>query len=302
MSVETRELRADCASCAGLCCVVLPFAASADFAVDKAAGEPCRHLGADSRCGIHARLRAEGFRGCTVFDCFGAGQKVSRETFGGRDWRGDPDTARRMVAVFPVMRQLHELLWYLAEALELPQARTLRGELRRAFDETERLTHADADALAALDVPAVRQRANALLVRAGELVRSTTPEGRRQHRGPDMAGAELRDADLTRRRLRGADLRRANLRGAMLIGVELRDADLRAASLRGACLIASDLRRADLRAAELIGADLRDARLGGADLRGSVFLTQPQLDAARGDATTRLPGTLRRPAHWTAPA
>ncbi|MEO3754499.1 pentapeptide repeat-containing protein [Streptomyces sp. B6B3] len=301
MSVEGSALRADCARCAGLCCVVLPFAASADFAVDKAAGEPCGHLGTDFRCGIHARLRDAGFRGCTVFDCFGAGQRVTQDTFGGRDWRADPDAARRMVDVFPVMRQLHELLWYLAEALELPRIGTaLRDELRRAYDETERLTHADADALAALDVAAVRARVNALLVRAGELVRSVTPEGRRQHRGPKMAGAELRDADLSRRRLRGADLRRANLRGAMLIGVELRDADLRAASLRGACLIAADLRRVDLRSAELIGADLRDARLGGADLRGSVFLTQPQLDAARGDAATRLPGTLRRPAHWAA--
>ncbi|MFD2352498.1 hypothetical protein ACFSTC_29280 [Nonomuraea ferruginea] len=31
------ELKADCASCSGLCCVALPFSRSADFAVDKAA-------------------------------------------------------------------------------------------------------------------------------------------------------------------------------------------------------------------------------------------------------------------------
>ena len=37
-------LRADCGSCFGLCCVALPFAASADFAVDKAAGQPCANL------------------------------------------------------------------------------------------------------------------------------------------------------------------------------------------------------------------------------------------------------------------
>ena len=74
-AVATRsELQADCARCFGLCCVALPFAASADFAVDKAAGSPCRNLRTDFGCGIHAELRQRGFNGCTVYDCFGAGQ------------------------------------------------------------------------------------------------------------------------------------------------------------------------------------------------------------------------------------
>lgn len=79
-----RALRADCGSCFGLCCVALPFSASADFAVDKAAGTACGNLGDDFRCGIHTRLRTEGFNGCTVYDCFGAGQRVSQVTFGAR--------------------------------------------------------------------------------------------------------------------------------------------------------------------------------------------------------------------------
>lgn len=115
-------LRADCANCFALCCVALPFAKSTDFAVDKAAGTPCKNLRQDFRCGIHTGLRDKGFQGCTVFDCFGAGQQVSQVTFGGRDWRTDPGTARQMFEVFPVMRQLHELLYYLTEALALPAA------------------------------------------------------------------------------------------------------------------------------------------------------------------------------------
>lgn len=265
-----RDLEADCARCFGLCCVALPFAASDDFAVDKAAGTPCGNLRADFRCGIHARLRDEGFRGCTVFDCFGAGQKVSQVTFGGQDWRRDPGTARRMFAVFPVMRQLHELLRYVTEALELPAARTLRGDLRRARQDLERLTLAPADVLAEVDTAAVRQEVNTLLLRAGDLVRAAVPGRKKNHRGADLIGARLRGA---------------NLRGA---------------SLRGACLIAADLTGADLRSADLIGADLRDADLSGADLTGSVFLTQPQLNAAKGDSRTRLPASLVRPGHWPA--
>lgn len=267
-----RGLRPDCERCFGLCCVAPAFAASADFAIDKRAGEACPNLDPDFRCGIHGTLRERGFPGCAAYDCYGAGQRVSQVTFGGVDWRRAPGTASRMFAVFEVVRPLHELLWHLTEALTLELARPLHRELRTALDETERLSQGDADALLALDVPAHRRGVNALLLRASELVRA------------------------------GGGRRPADRRGADLVGADLRGADLRRASLRGARLVGADLRGADLRMADLAGADLRGADLGGADLRGGIFLTQSQLDTARGDAATRLPAARTRPAHWVSPA
>ncbi|MFI9648131.1 pentapeptide repeat-containing protein [Streptomyces sp. NPDC052040] len=264
------ELSADCGRCFALCCVALPFARSADFAADKGAGTPCRNLQDDFRCGIHAGLRSRGYAGCTVYDCFGAGQKVSQVTFGGRDWRsGDDGHARRMFDVFPVMRQLHELLRYLTEGLSLAAARPVHAELRRMLEETERLTLGTPGELGELDVGAHRARVNVLLLRTSELVRA------------------------------GAGGRRRSRRGADLVGARLTGADLRGADLRGACLIAADLRGADLRDADLIGADLRDADLTDADLTGAFFLTQPQVNSARGGQGTRLPASVARPGHWT---
>lgn len=271
MSANTpSDLRADCSNCFGLCCVALAFAKSADFAVDKDAGEPCRNLLADHRCGIHPTLRAKGFTGCTVFDCFGAGQKTSQVTFGGESWRDSTDTAKRMFAVFPVMRQLHELLFYLTEAVALRAAKPIRADLLAAVEETERMTRTGPDAFGALDVPGHREGVNALLLRASELARAGAPKqkNKRFRRGADLIGAKLA----------GVDLRGANLRGAYLIG--------------------ADLRGADLRLADLIGADFRDADLRGADLTESLFLTQAQLNAAKGDARTKLPAALSRPSHW----
>jgi uncharacterized protein YjbI with pentapeptide repeats len=262
------RLRADCDRCFALCCVAPAFAASADFAIDKAAGQPCPHLVQSSfRCAIHPRLRQAGFPGCAVYDCFGAGQQVAQVTFGGQDWRRSPGTARRMFEVFAVMRQLHELLWHLSEALALPRAGPLHGRLRLALEETERLTHGRPDALLELDVDAHRRSVNALLVGASELARAGVRHPK------DRSGADL-------------------------VGASLVGADLRGASLRGAHLVAADLRGADLRLADLTGADLRGADLGGADLTGAIFLTQSQLDAARGDPDTRLPPSRTRPAHW----
>lgn len=266
---DITALRADCSRCAGLCCVVPAFSASADFAIDKPAGRPCPNLGDDFRCTIHTRLRDSGFPGCAAYDCFGAGQHVVQVTFGGRDWRREPAIAAQMFEAFTVTRQLYELLWYLTEALALAAAASLHGELGRARATVERQTTLAVEELVAADVAAHWQTVNPLLLRASELVRAAAPGPRTNHRGADLIGADLS----------GADLRGALLRGAYLIG--------------------ADLRGADLRTADLIGADLRGADLAGADLTAAIFLTQPQVDAARGDLATRLPAHLRRPSHWS---
>jgi hypothetical protein len=268
LAAARAHLRADCSRCAALCCVGPAFARSADFALDKPAGQPCPNLLADHRCGIHAELRDRGFPGCVVFDCFGAGQQIVQVTFGGADRRAAPEVAAGMFAALPVMRQLHELLWYLGEALALPAAAPLHGEVRRLQALTEEAARRGPEELAALDVAGHSARAGELLHRVSEVVRGGLARRARDRRGADLVGA----------RLRGADLRGASLRGAYLIG--------------------ADLRGADLRQADLLGADLRATDLRGADLTGALFVTRPQLEAARGDAATRVPASLDRPAAW----
>ena len=266
------ELRADCSRCVGLCCVALAFAAAADFAFDKQPGDPCVHLGPESRCGIHARLRDEGMSGCVAYDCFGAGQHLTQVTFEGGDWRQSSVTAERMFDAFTVMRQLHELAWYLVEALALAAASPVHRELRVALDRLEALTQQPAEVILGADVAAQRVTIAPLLAKASDLARAGVgPRSRRR-------ALDRRDADLA--------------------GADLRGQDLRGISLRGATLILADLRLADLRLADLAGADLRDADLAGADLRGSLFVTQSQLEAANGDAATRLSPSFARPSHW----
>jgi len=271
-------LRADCEQCFGLCCVSLPFAASSDFAIDKAAGEPCRNLREDFRCGIHNQLRQRGMRGCTVYDCFGAGQHVSQVTYGGQDWRQAPETASQMFEVFQKMRQLHELMWYVSEALMRPQTQAIHKELHEAYVETERLIDADPSTVLAIDIVSHRAAIKQLLLQTSELVRAEASK---------QAGTSSKPHPIISRR------------GIDLFGAKLRKANLRGANLRNAFLIAADLREADLRYTDLIGADLRDTDLRGANLSSSLFLTQFQVNAAIGDATTQLPSLLDRPSHWS---
>ncbi|WP_422656941.1 pentapeptide repeat-containing protein [Paenibacillus sp. EC2-1] len=270
------NLTADCTSCFGLCCVALPFSASIDFSIDKPAGEPCTNLRSDFRCGVHKELREIGYRGCTVYDCLGAGQKVSQFTYAGQDWRHHPSSAKQMYEVFPIMWQLHELLWYLSEAITRSSAFPILEDLKLSLQETLDLTDLSPQELLELDVSSHQANVNLLLLRTSELVRD---EARHKHKGigkqPKVEG-----------------------RGLDLIGKNLKGADLRCANLRGAYLIAVNLRGANLQVADFIGADLRDADLRGADLSSSLFLTQAQLNSAKGDHTTRIPDSLVRPEHW----
>ncbi|WP_330501503.1 pentapeptide repeat-containing protein [Peribacillus frigoritolerans] len=268
------QLRADCENCFGLCCVALPYAKSADFAFDKDGGTPCSNLQSDYRCGIHENLRAKGYKGCTVYECFGAGQKVSQLTYDGNDWRENPASAKEMFEVFPIMQQLHEMLCYLNEALNLEDAQPLHRVLQAAFEDTEYLTKQSPKSIMDLNVPAHRTIVNDLLLHTSEMVRAKVSI-KKNKKKPNKIG-----------------------RGSDLIGAKLRGADLRGANLRGALLIASDLREADMRVTDLIGADFRDADLSGADLTGSFFITQAQINSAKGDTKTKLPHSLRIPDHW----
>jgi uncharacterized protein YjbI with pentapeptide repeats len=272
--VTTRtDLRADCAQCFAICCVAPAFSRSSDFAIDKPAGVPCPHLADDHRCSIHDRLRHEGFAGCTAYDCFGAGQRLAQETFGGRDWRRHPDVAGPMMAALPLLRGLHEILWYVDDVVDLSTSAPIRAGLVAVRAAVEESAGAAGAAILEVDLDALRATSAPLLREASRLARAGL--GGADHTGDDLSDADLRGVDL-----RGVDLRGVSFRGALLIGVRLGNADLF---------------RTDLLGADLRGADVRGARLSDA-----LFLTQTQLGGVRGDRRTTLPPALEAPRHWAA--
>jgi hypothetical protein len=182
-----------------------------------------------------------------------------------------------MFDTFQVMRPLHELLWYLNDALGRPEVRALEAELDALYQETDELTRRSADDVLAVDVRAQRERVDLVLTQASSLVRAAARDRRVASRAARRAGP-----------------------GAELLGADLEGVDLRGVNLRGAQLIAANLRGTDLGGADLIGADMRDTDVSGADLSGALYFTQFQANAARGDSRTRLPAAVSRPSHWAA--
>lgn len=269
-------LKADCENCFGLCCTALTIIASSDFAINKVAGTPCSNLKSDFSCQIHSSLREKGFKGCTVFDCLGAGQMVSKVTFNGQNWRENPEVAEKMFRVFPIMEQLYEMIAYSAEALSYKVSRSLCDKLSAQLEQLQGLIELDADTLLKLDIAIYRLPVNELLLETSKYIRN----------------------DLLLKLPVAKNKRQYDHRGVDWIGKKLKGKDLRATDLRGAYLIAADMRNADLRGVDFIGADLRDADLSGANLSTSMFLTQMQVNSAKGDKETILSSYLQQPSHW----
>lgn len=285
MTYENREkfdkrlyesLKNDCKKCFGFCCVALYFSASEGFPTNKEGGKPCINLQHDFSCSVHSSLIEKGLKGCTAYDCFGAGQKVAQVIYSGQDWQKAPELAQQMFEVFSIMRQLHEMLWYLTGAIFLKMSSSVRGDLEHLIGETESLTHLDANSLLELDIASHRDKVNALLQKISRLVRTEAPRNEKNT-------LNCRKKIAGRLDLIGANLRKVNLKGV---------------DLGGALLIAADLRGNNLSTTNLIGADLRDADIRGANLVESLFITQSQINTAKGDSTTRLPVWIDRPKVW----
>ncbi|MDR3596299.1 pentapeptide repeat-containing protein [Clostridium sp.] len=272
------NLQADCGKCFGLCCVALYFSAAEGFPINKDAGRPCINLQDDFRCSVHNDLMKKGLKGCRAYDCLGAGQRVVQVTYCGyHDWRQSQETAKEMFEVFIIMRQLHEMLWYLMEALTLEFEQDMKDKINSKINEIENLTHLSASSLIKLDLIVTRVGVNALLLQTSELVRKKVLNNR--------------TVSLKYKKTFGG--------GLDLIGKDLRKQNFRGANLSGSYIIAANLKGVDLSFVDLLGADLRDADLSGANLSKSIYLTQAQVNTAKGDVNTKLPNYIVRPMHWS---
>lgn len=275
MTMLRESLRPDCANCFGLCCVAFHYLKSEDFPINKPAGQPCVHLADSYACTIHSELREQGFKGCTVYDCLGAGQFVSQVTFGGESWREQINNGMLMFTVLPIMTQVHELLFYISDMLDRSIPKREAHPLRRLLDELLIFRELPPEQMTGMALMTFRQQARPLFVRLSEDIRSE---------GLKWIGLTL----TSRHEQDRADL----------IGKNLTRHDVRGTCYRGALLIGANLRGQDLSYVDFMGADVRGLDVRAAVLTESLFLTQMQVNSMNGDRHTILAPAYTRPSHW----
>ena len=260
-----KALRIDCEKCCGLCCVALYCMKTDGFPENKAAGVPCRHLRSDFRCDMHECLAEKKMKGCLGYDCFGAGQKVTQKVGENGNWKTNPEKAKEQFQVFAVVFQLHQMAWYLLEALTLTTDQKQQTEITALIAKNEQLSAAAPDEILSTDVAAYREKVNGILKQVSRQVagRPVAKKATKDFFGKNLSGKNFDGSDLSM-----------------------------------ALMIAADLEGASLRGTNFLGADLRDANINNTDLSKSLFLTQMQINATRGNSKTKLPKNLVRPSHW----
>ncbi|MCW3491574.1 pentapeptide repeat-containing protein [Dethiobacter alkaliphilus] len=259
------ELKIDCDRCSGLCCVALCFLQTAGFPEDKAGGKPCMNLMPNYRCKIYSQLAQKGMKGCLAYDCFGAGQKVTQVCCPHSDWRTDPKQSATIFAVFSIVFQLHQMLWYLIEALSVNTDETVASEIERLIQENQQMTEQESDKILSLDVEKYKTKVNKVLKKVCRVIAVNPVESQD-------------DKDFL-----GKDFNKCNLDGS---------------DFSMSLMIAANFEGCSIRGANFLGTDMRDANIKNADLRESMFLTQMQINSTRGNSNTKLPANLSRPSIW----
>ena len=258
------RLKIDCKKCSGLCCVALYCMKTDGFPANKEAGVPCQYLRTDFRCDIHAKLGSKNMRGCLAYDCFGAGQKVTQNCFPKVDWKSSPNHTNVIFQVFQIVFQLHQMEWYLLEALSLTPDEHLKTDIESLISENERMTSLPPDEILHLNIEDYRSDVNRILKQLSGMITVSSDKKNRK----DYFGHNFKHADLDRKDFSMALLIAANFEGCSLHG------------------------------ANFLGADMRDANIKNTDLSSSVFLTQMQINSAKGNANTKLPYRISQPISW----
>ncbi|BCJ96800.1 hypothetical protein acsn021_43690 [Anaerocolumna cellulosilytica] len=268
-AVETdliEELKIDCSKCSGLCCTALFFSEMDGFPEDKAAGKPCINLQSDFRCKVHTELMKRNMKGCIGYDCFGAGQKVTEAIYNS-NWRTEPTKSQEMFNVFLVTFQIHQILYFLAEAKTIIPARELWSRLNALIKEGRDICKASPHDILLYDIDGYRKQVNECLRKVKNLVKSIynhkKEEYKRNFIGKSYKGKKFDGVDLSM-----------------------------------SLLISTNFEGCSFHGANFLGADTRDTNFNSADLREAVFLTQGQVNSARGNSDTKLPRKLCRPITW----
>lgn len=167
----------------------------------------------------------------------------------------------------------HKKLYHETKKAEKKSYRTaVRGQQPAATSEAEPAAEPEAAQTVVAEEPA---RQPVPPASPGEL-KATVKWMAKDCPGCNLAGSNLKKADLVGAKLQGADLAgadlsMANLRRADLQGANLAGANLSFANLPGADLRDSNLQNVNFKGANLIKADLTGAKLEGADFSEALL-------------------------------
>lgn len=260
-------MKSDCSKCSALCCTALFFSKIDGFPKDKLSGQPCTNLLKDYRCKIHSQLEKQKLKGCIGYDCFGAGQQVTKVIYQGQTWKDIPNQSTEIFDAFIIVFQLYQIRYYLTEAMTLISAQPLVKSIQCLIEENIKICHYCPNSILSFDLEQYRHRSNHILKQVCKLLRENI---------------HIENKKVP----------------ANFLGGNFKGQDMSGADLSTKLLIAANFEKCLFNGTIFIGADTRDTNFNDADLSEAVFLTQGQVNSAKGNRNTKLPYHLEYPSTW----
>ena len=258
-----KELSIDCEKCSGLCCVALYCSKIDGFPENKSADTPCKHLESNFKCNIHTQLLKKNMKGCLIYECFGAGQKVTQLYKSVGNWSSNPGQRKEIYQIFLIMTKLYQMRWYLIQAFDLNVSLEINDKITALIQENEQLAGLHPNKLLSYNLDKYREKTNHILKIIIDQISAPQTEKSKNYLGMNFRGKNLNGKDFSM-----------------------------------SLLIATNLEHCSLKKAIFLGANMRDANVKNTDLSQSLFLTQMQINSAKGNSATKLPLYLSRPSSW----
>lgn len=202
----------NCENCCGLCCVTPYIRKTNGFPKDKEAGNVCGNLQTDYKCKVHPQLSQQGLKGCMAYDCFGAGQYVTRHIKTLPNWHNiSIKEADDIFKSFLVVTGVHQTLWYLSQCLIVQLSQTDKEQARSLLAEGHALIEKSLEMLAVLNTQPFCKKSNEYLKHISMIYQNSDKMQAKDYMGRNMKQANLEQANLYGANFLGADISDTNI-------------------------------------------------------------------------------------------
>ncbi len=153
-------------------------------------------------------------KGCLGYDCLGAGQfAVQKNVPANQD----------MFAVYRKLFSLHQMLWYLGEALLQKETASFHGELQMLIQTLDTVRRQPWKTVLTADIDSLHEQTNRLLKKTMQQKQLRHPSPHKHPMGKRFTNKRLRSTDFSMKSLLAADLSGCDLQGSCFLGSDMRD-------------------------------------------------------------------------------
>lgn len=215
-NIEKEALKINCQECLGICCTALYFSKMDGFYGNKKAGTKCIHLDIQHRCTIYQDLLKKHSKGCRIYECFGAGQLVTKK------YPKNQQVNQEVCDVYLLMYPLHQILWYLLQAKQYGQK-----EVETMISKVQESIALPSKDLLKMDVNAILIEAKQVLKKACDTLTKTDQTKKQTYFQKDFSKQQLDEKDFSMTSMIGCNLEGSHLFHTNFLATDMRDVNIK---------------------------------------------------------------------------